>query len=230
MSLLLALFAAVAAVAAAAAAAEAEGDSAPTRIGDRSEPAKVVGNKRRVPDEELDSWPVREAAREVMLEVERSAAREEMPNLLALQHVLSASKQVVAGVRWDLVVARAPTTCPRSSELDAAFEERDERGDKCKPHGGFARVYEATAVHRAWVVERPWSIRVLRYRQVGKDDWVPWERTAPVLSEEELARRLEESEDARREQTAADERRAAIAEKLARHKDANPGEYEEPVV
>ena len=92
--------------------------------------AGLVGDRRAVPAEELLSPDVLAAAEEVLLEVERSSSRTMQPQLLGLTRVLAASKQVVAGVKWELELGLSPTTCRRSADtrIDPAAELRE----RCK--------------------------------------------------------------------------------------------------
>jgi hypothetical protein len=169
--------------------------------------AGLVGDSRAVPAEELLSPDVLAAAEEVLLEVERSSSRTMQPQLLGLTRVLAASKQVVAGVKWELELELSPTTCRRSADtrIDPAAElrERCKQNDqrvvappravrRCpraspsiaepaqRPRSRsprrlrlrrFSRVFEATALHRAWIKEAPWTITVSRFRDAGSGEW-----------------------------------------------------------
>jgi len=215
-ALLLLAAAAGASVLAAAAAAE---PAAPS-------PPPLVGGARAVPEEELRSPEVLAAAQQVLFEVERGASRQQQPSLLGVTRVLAASRQVVAGVKWQLEVELAPTSCPRTIAevgLDPTLEWRE----KCRPSAEFSRVFEATALHRAWITEAPWTVTVTRMRETGKS-WVKHVRTAaPTLSPEARAQRLAEDAEAAAEQAAADKRREAIAAQMRARAAEHPEEQED---
>ena len=201
--------------------------------------AALVGDKRAVP-EELLSPEVLAAAEEVLLEVERSSSRKVQPALLGLTRVLAASKQVVAGVLWELELELSPTTCRRNKDVrvDSAAElrERCKQNDqrvaavarqapprtrsltsprlRATPARRFARVFEATALHRAWIKEAPWTVTVKRFRDAGSGEWKPFVRTAEALSDAERARLIAEDAEAAKEQEESDRRREAIAARM----------------
>ena len=187
--------------------------------------AAVVGGKKAVAPQDLRSPDVLAAAEAVMLEVERSSSRKLQPALLGLTRVLAASKQVVAGVLWELEVELSPTTCPRHKDMrvDPAAELRE----RCKQNDQFARVFEATALHRAWIKEAPWTVTVKRFRDAGKGDWQPFQRTVEAISEAERERLIAEDKEAAAEQVAADQRRAAIAAAMSAHAAQFPDEEDD---
>jgi hypothetical protein len=186
----------------------------------------LVGGAKALPAEELLSPDVLAAAQQVLYEVERGASRTQQPSLLAVTRVLAASRQVVAGVLWKLEVEMAPTSCPRTIAevgLDPVAEVRD----RCRPTESFSRVFEASALHRAWIKDAPWTVTVTRMREPGKQ-WVKHERTAaPTVSPAERERRKAEDAEAAAEQAAADRRREAIAAQMRAHADEHPEEEQE---
>ena len=186
--------------------------------------SSLVGDRRPVPAEELQSADVLAAAEEVLLEVERSSSRKVQPQLLGLTRVLAASKQVVAGVRWELEVSLSPTVCRRNTDprIDSAAELRE----RCKQNDQWARVFEATALHRAWVKEAPWTVTVKRFRDAGSGEWKPYKRTADTVPDAERERLAAEDREAAAEQEAADRRREAIAARM-RERLASEGEDED---
>ena len=200
--------------------------SAPARAAAAGTP--VVGGKKYLPPEDLRSPEVLAAAEAVMLEVERSSSRKQQPALLAVTSVLSASKQVVSGVLYELEVELSPTVCPRNKDprVDPAAELRE----RCKQNEQFGRVFEATALHRAWVKEAPWTVTVKRFRDgngASQGRWQPFERTVTVVSEAERERQIAEDKEAAAEQEAADRRRAAIAASMSAHAIEFPDEDED---
>lgn len=71
---------------------------------------------------------------------------------MQLVQVLSASSQVVAGIRWQLTILAGPSTCPKPA--DGSFVASCDGGSV--PDDG-RDVYVATAYHAAWK-KKPWHV------------------------------------------------------------------------
>jgi hypothetical protein len=124
---------------------------------------KVVGAKSLLSYDEIQEDTIlASAAKDAVRHIEMQST---IDNHLVLSRILSGSKQVVSGIKYELQLEVLPTDCPRGFVADENSSKR------CSTFEGSQVIYDVDLFYKSWANPPLQSCTIKRYREIGSSDW-----------------------------------------------------------
>jgi len=125
---------------------------------------KVVGAKSVLLYDELQEDTIlASAAKDAVRCIEMEST---IDNHLVLSRILSGTKQVVSGIKYELQLEVTPTDCPRGFLDDEKSSQKS-----CSNFEGSQVIYDVDLFYKSWANPPLQSCTIKRFREIGSSDW-----------------------------------------------------------